>query len=165
MRRIKGQIAVEYIIFISVLLLFFQAIVFPNITFSENVVNDIYQATQTKQSVEKLANDISSFASSSGFGKRTVYFYLPSKGRIINCTDVGGIYNIQYSVDISPQNPRPPIANCSYDAVKNVVVCNYSKSVYMGGGNLTCPANIGPGYNGYLVIEKFNNGDVNVSFP
>lgn len=155
MKNIKGQIAIEYIILISILLLFFQAIVYPNVDFSENLVTDVYNITQTKQSIDKLSLEIDSFASSSNYGKRLVYFYLPSSSSFF-CDGS----NIKYEIRVSPQEPRPNITAC--DRTSNI--CYFSKQLYIGTLNLTCD-NIGPGYNGYLEIEKISTGDLNVKTP
>ncbi len=155
MKNKKGQIAIEYIIFISVLLLFFQAIVYPNINFSENVITDIYNATQTKQSIEKLAEGISSFSSSSGYGTRSVYFYLPNNGEFKGCVQGGGVTNLSYSVQLSQQNPKPSyISSCDVNAL-----CNFKRKIYIGKANITCTA-VGPGFNGYLKITKEEDGDI-----
>lgn len=154
MNNKKGQLAIEYIIFIAIVLLFFNIVLYPNIKYSENVVNDIYNITQTKQSVEKLGLEISSLASSPGYGKRFIYFYLP-KSSSINCDNINK--TIDYIISISNQEPKPPITNC--DPANNT--CEFQTRVFVS-GDLICDA-IGPGYNGYLTIEKSQNGDLNVS--
>jgi len=159
MRNKKGQIAIEYIILISILLLFFQAIIYPNVNFSENMVQDIHGITQTKQSIDKLSNDLSSFVSSSGYGKRLVYFYLPTSSKII-CDGT----TIDYNITISSQSPQPNISNCR--DVDNPNTCYFSKQLFIGSFSLNCPADgIGPGYNGYLEIEKTSAGVLNVEIP
>lgn len=157
MKNRNGQIAIEYIVLIAILLLFFQAVIYPNVTFSENMINDIYSITQTKQSFEKLGDDISSFSSTPGYGKRLVYFYLPSSSRITGCS--GGVdSNITYTINISSQTPKPNISACD----RNTNICTFEKQIFISGANITCE-NIGPGFNGYLSIEKFANGEFNVS--
>jgi len=155
MKNKKGQIAIEYIILISILLLFFQAILYPNILFSENVVGDIYSITQTKQSIDKLGEDLSSFASSPGYGKRLVYFYLPDDAKIIDCNNTDK--SINYQIKISSQNPKPNISEC--DHTNNI--CIFKKYVSVGNESFTCE-NIGPGFNNYLVIEKSVSGAIDV---
>jgi uncharacterized protein (UPF0333 family) len=157
MKKNKGQIAIEYIILISILLLFFQSIIYPNINFSENVVKDVYNITQTKQSLEKLGDDLSSFSSTPGYGKRIVYFYLPSSSQITDCNNTNNY--ITYEIRVSDQEPKPNIEAC--DRTTNI--CTFYKSLSIGSAtDITCD-NIGPGFNGYLIIEKKQNGDLNVS--
>lgn len=156
MKNIKGQIAIEYIILISILLLFFQAIIYPNIVFSENIVGDIYNITQTKQSIDKLGDDLASFASSPGYGKRLVYFYLPDNAKIISCDSA--TKTIEYQISISSQNPKPNISEC--DSATNV--CTFEKFVSIGDVSFTCDE-VGPGFNNYLVVDKTIEGDIDVS--
>ncbi len=157
MNKSKGQIAIEYIILISILLLFFQSIIYPNIVFSENVVKDVYNITQTKQSLEKLGDDLASFSSTPGYGKRLTYFYLPSSSQITDCNLTANY--IEYTIRVSEQEPKPNISACD----RNTNICTFYKSLAIGyNTNIYCDK-VGPGFNGYLVIEKLPNGDLNVS--
>lgn len=155
MKSKKGQLAIEYIIFIAIILLFFNIVLYPNIKYSENVITDIYNITQTKQSIDKLGDEISNLASAPGYGKRAVYFYLPVSSRILECNSIDK--KIVYQISFSNQEPKPPLSNC--DHTDNT--CDFSKFVHTE-HNLVCDS-IGPGYNGYLSIEKYQNGDINVS--
>lgn len=155
MKNIKGQIAIEYIILIAILLLFFQSVIYPNVTFSENMISDVYEITQTKQSMEKFGEDISSFSSTPGYGKRLFYLYLPKNASITSCNSAESTIN--YQIKISPQAPQPNIANCN----RATNICTFSKILYISSSPITCE-NIGPGFNGYLVVEKTSNGSIDV---
>jgi uncharacterized protein (UPF0333 family) len=155
MRNKKGQLAIEYIIFIAIILLFFNIVLYPNIKYSENVITDIYNISQTKQSIDALGDQLSNLASTPGYGKRAVYFYLPKSSRILECNNTDK--TIVYQISFSNQEPKPPLANC--DHTDNT--CEFYKIIHTD-SDLVCDL-IGPGYNGYLSIEKSENGDLNVS--
>jgi len=158
MKHIKGQIAIEYILFLAILLLFFQAIVYPNVNFSENVIKDVYGITQTKQSMDKLVNDVSTFASTPGYGARTIYLYLPDTAQIVECDNV--TKKLKYTILISNQEPKPNISACD----RNTNLCTFNLPLFVSDADITCEA-IGPGFNGYLQITKSNTGDLDVSRP
>jgi hypothetical protein len=152
----RAQIAIEYIIFIAIFLLFFQSILLPSTQFSENIVLDVFYLTQTKENIDLLADNITGFSNSSGFGKRTVYFYLPKTSKIISCDSTTKI--ITYEVMISSQNPKPAIPNCD----KETNICTFEKILYIGDSNISCDS-IGPGFGGYITIEKDElTGEINV---
>jgi len=146
----KGQIAIEYIIFIAIFLLFFQAMVKPSIDFAEYVINDVQSVAVTQENISKLANNISSFASSMGTGRVTINFYLPRTATLTGCNS----NEIKYEIGIS--NINPPPAACSGS------VCRFTKDIFIGGNVINCET-IGPGFTGVLVIEKNDTGDFNVS--
>lgn len=154
----KGQVAVEYIILISMLLLFFQAVLYPSVNFSENIIKDTSAITQTTTSINKLELSISSIVSSPGYGKRLTYFYLP-KNSTLSCDE----NSIHYNITISNQKPIPPLTNCVISQDKPNVNCSFSKEIY-GTPKLSCVTLVS-GYNGYLVIEKNENGEINVTPP
>jgi len=148
----KGQIAIEYLIFIAIFLLFFQAMVNPSINFAENVINDVQSVAVTQENVSKLADNISAFASSMGTGRVTMGFYLPKNATLASCSPT----EITYLVKISEMNPKPVACLYSSD-------CNFSKKIYIGTHNITCDV-IGPGFTGDLIIEKNSStGDFDVS--
>ena len=147
----KGQIAIEYIIFIAIFLLFFQAMVKPSIDFAEYVINDVQSVAVTQENTSKLANNISSFASSMGTGRVTMNFYLPKTATLIGCNSNEIVYEVQIS------NIKPTPISCD---VNNI--CKFQKDIFIGGNTIYCET-IGPGFTGVLVIEKSDTGDFNVS--
>jgi uncharacterized protein (UPF0333 family) len=146
----KAQIAIEYIIFIAIFLLFFQAVVKPSIDFAENVLTDVQSVAITQESMSKLADNISAFASSMGTGRVTMNLYLPKTAKLVSCSNT----EISYSVGISNVNPKP--VACDHG------VCNFKKDIFIGNQNINCDE-IGPGFSGVIVIEKTSTGDFNVS--
>jgi hypothetical protein len=59
---------------------------------------------------------------------------------------------------ISSQNPKPAIANCDNDTS----ICTFEKILYIGDSNISCDS-IGPGFGGYITIEKNETtGDIDV---
>ncbi len=152
----KAQIAIEYIVFIAIFLLFFQAIIYPSTTFAENIVQDVYALTQTKNNIDKLSDNIEGFANSIGYGKRTMFFYIPKNTTITNCDN--STKEINYEVNISDQQPKPSLSNCN----SSTNICTFTKKLYIGNTTLDCDV-IGPGFSGAIVIEKDEiSGDIDV---
>jgi uncharacterized protein (UPF0333 family) len=155
-KKNKAQIAIEYIIFLAIFLLFFQAVIYPNITFAENVVKDVSDLTYTKRSIDSLASTVEQFSNSLGYGQRSIYFYLPSSSTLLDCNNI--TKTIEYDVKISDQKPKPKIQNC--DPITNI--CFFKKELSIGNSNINCNR-LGPGYNGFLIIEKDDaTGDIDV---
>lgn len=146
----KGQLSIEIIVLLAIFLLFFQAMLLPSIEFSENVLKDTHTIVQTKKSIDSLSDNIEQFANSQGYGKRNIYFYLPSSAAI-SCDNTP---RISYKLRISPQKPVP--AGCDYEGG-----CGYTKNLYIS-NNISCN-NIGPGYNGTLTIEKSESGNITLT--
>ena len=141
-KKQKGQISIEYIIFIAIFLMFFQAVLYPSAIFAENIINDVSSLTQANQSIESLSNSIESLANSSGYGKRTMFFYLPDNTSMSFNTITK---SIEYSIDISDQNPQPQ--SCIGG------VCDFQEDLYIG--NLTIDPSsdqIIGGFSGKLII-------------
>jgi len=158
LKKSKAQISVEYLIFIAIFLLFFQAIILPAIYFSENVLKDTHAITETYVSINQLANNLQSFANSVGYGKRTVFFYLPRGSTLLDCNNI--TKKITYQIQISSQEPKPNILNCN----NTTNICTFEKQLYIGNTNITCER-LGPGFAGALTVTKDDvTGDLNV-FP
>ena len=154
----KAQISIEYLIFIAIFLLFFQAIILPAIYFSENVLKDTHAITQTYDNINKLSNNLEYFSNSVGYGKRIVFFYLPRESTLLDCNNI--TKEIIYQIKISPQKPKPNISNCDY----TTNICTFKKQLYIGNTNITCER-LGPGFAGALTVTKDDvTGDLNV-FP
>ena len=151
-KKDRAQIAIEFIVFLAIFLLFFQAIIMPNVTLAENVLKDVHSLTEAKQNISYLATNIEAFGNSNGFGKRTMFFIIPTN-TTISCSNSPN--KINYTVLISNQRPVP--SQCPNS------ICSFSRDIYLGNKNLYCD-NVGPGYSGPIVIEKNSVGDINVSF-
>ncbi len=147
----KGQIAIEYIIFIAIFLLFFQAVIKPSIDFAENIMSDVQSIAITQENVSRLADGVSSFASSMGTGKVTMNLYLPKNATITDCSSSA----ITYTITISNVNPKPAACN-------NTNFCEFTKAIFIGSHDITCDL-IGPGFTGDVLIEKQATGDFDVS--
>jgi len=151
-KKNKGQIAIEYIIFIAIFLLFFQAVVKPSVDFAESVINDVQSISVAKENVSNLADNINSLESSLGYGKRLMFFYLPNNATLTLCDES----QITYVVSISNAKPSPPNPPC------DVNVCSFGEDLYLGGHDISCEV-IGPGFTGNLILEKTEAGDIDVS--
>jgi len=149
----KGQLSIELIILLGIFLLFFQAMILPSIDFAENTLKDTHAIVQTKKSIDTLADNLEQFASSSGYGSRTMFFYLPNTTVITDCNNTSK--EINYKIQISTQKPTP--AGCDVNGV-----CLYSKTLNVI-NDLIC-SRIGPGYNGHIKISKLASGDLNISY-
>ncbi len=151
-KKIKGQIAIEYIVFIAIFLLFFQAILKPTVDFAEVVITDVQSVSVSKENMTNLANNINSLESSLGYGKRIMFLYLPGNAILTSCSDSALTYEITIS-KVKPDPPNPPCQNG---------ICTLSEDLYLGSNSISCDV-IGPGFTGNVVIEKTQIGDIDVS--
>jgi hypothetical protein len=145
----KGQLSIEIIILLAIFLLFFQAMIYPSIEFSENVIRDTQAIVVAKKNVEDLAVNIEQLASQDGYGRRPVYFYLPDNA-IMDCNSVSN--TIDYNVDISLQQPIP------YSCNTEPGHCVFRRAVVIP-EVLDCNV-IGPSYKGIITIHKAANGNI-----
>lgn len=149
----KGQLSIEIIILLAIFLLFFQAMIYPSIEFSENVIRDTQTIVLSQKSIEDLAVNIEQLAAQDGFGRRPIYFHLPDNA-ILDCNSTSK--TIDYNVNISLQQPVP--YRCNEPGL--VGLCMFSRTIYIP-GDLDCNM-IGPGYKGILFIEKLQDGNINI---
>ncbi len=154
----KGQVAIEYIVFIAIFLLFFQTAIKPSIDFAENILNDTYAIVETHNNIENLSQTIEGFSNSLSYGTRTMFFYLPNNSKIIDCNNNGTIHFINYQIQISDTQPNPTTPDCN----TTTDICTYSKQIFIGEKNLDCQP-IGPGYSGPIILNKSQIGDISVS--
>ena len=150
-KKIKGQISVEFIVLLAIFMLFFQATILPTIEFSENIIKDTYNLSKTSDSVSRLATHIENFSNSSGFGRRSIFFYLPDTAIISACDYDSGNPVIKYNVTISKQRPIPLTCN-------DQGVCNFVKKIESD-APISCEV-IGPGFSGAIILEKSETGEI-----
>ncbi len=150
LKNTKGQIAIEFIILVAILLLFFYSMLLPSIEFAEEVVDDTYKLVKTHESLTRLANNLESFSTNVGYGKRDIFIYLPGDAKITGCSGTNP-YDLQATVTISPNNVVTN--NCDSDTG----VCDINVSFYSALSTVTCNT-IPSGYRGYVTIEKTDAG-------
>ena len=152
----KGQIAIEFIILLALFLLFFYSMLLPSIEFAEEVVDDTYKIVKTHETINRLADQMESFSTTLGYGKRAIFIYLPGDARITGCEqEINGSkqYFIDANVTISKTNVNEE--KCDVDTGE----CNLQAEFYSGLDTIDCGA-IPPGYRGYIVIEKTTAGEL-----
>jgi hypothetical protein len=151
----KGQLSIEFIVILAIFLLFFQSVILPAINFSENVITDVHNISQTKKNVDFLSANIESFSANVGYGERAIFFYVPSAATLVSCSNSPA--KINYQIKISDQNPAPAVSDCN----ATTHTCLFSNELEIGNKSITCQE-IGPGYVGGIIIEKSSSGDLDV---
>jgi|GEM_PF-895733 len=144
-KKNKGQVAVEFIILLALLLLFFHSMLLPSIEFAEEVVSDTFILVKTQESMTRLANNLESFSTTVGEGKRQIFIYLPGDAIINGCSDEGPP-QLDATVTVSPRNAIA--RGCNLETG----VCNLKVPFYTG-LDVDC-GTIPTGYRGYITIEK-----------
>ncbi len=81
-KKQKGQVAIEFMLLIVIVLLYIQTILQPAIFESSNSLNDSTKIAEAVFAGKKLANEIDFIASSSGAAKTTITLFLPSDTNI-----------------------------------------------------------------------------------
>ena len=153
-KNIKAQISVEFIILLAIFMLFFQATILPTIEFSENIIKDTHSLSIASDNVSRLITHIENFSNSPGYGKRSVFFYLPENATITFCG--GSENNIKYNVKISTQNPIPLTCDSTGD-------CNFTKNIETSLDVSCLPTKIGPGFSGNIILEKTSTGEIKIN--
>lgn len=146
----KGQLSIEVIILLSIFLLFFQGMILPSLEFAENVLKDTHAIVQTKKNIDSLSNNIEELYYSSGYGKREVFFNLPTN-TIMVCNS--STKSLDYNVTISSQKPVP--SGCDENGV-----CVFFKELNVS--SISC-SKVGPGHTGSFIIEKAQNGNITLT--
>jgi uncharacterized protein (UPF0333 family) len=144
-KKSKGQIGIEFIVLIAMLLLFFYSMLLPTVEFSETVVNDTYNIVKTHEALTRIATHMESFSTSLGYGKRDIFIYLPGDARITGCSG-SNPYSLSATITVNPQNA---ILN---DCDPTTGVCNLNFEFYAGDDVICNP--IPSSYRGYITIEK-----------
>jgi uncharacterized protein (UPF0333 family) len=78
----KGQISIEYILLIIVLLVFIQSFIQPVFESSINASQDVSLVGQARSGAQKLVNALNFVGASPGDMKQTVDFFLPANSTL-----------------------------------------------------------------------------------
>lgn len=148
LKKSKGQIGIEFIILIAILLLFFYTMLLPTAEFAEDVVKDTYDLVKTHEALTRLAIHIESFSTSLGYGTREIFIYLPGDARITGCSGghSGDPYKLNATLTIAPENAI--LGSCD----RSTGVCDISVDFYTG-ATMNCDT-IPSSYRGYVTIKK-----------
>jgi len=78
----KGQISIEFILIMLIMLLYLVAVVQPTAALAANSTEDVARLSQTKFTAQKLGNSINELKSNEGHGKKTISLFVPKNSRI-----------------------------------------------------------------------------------
>jgi len=157
MKNRKGQVSIEFLLLLIIMLLYIQLIIMPTIDFSANYAEDAIRLGEARFSAEKLANTIDYIALSSGESKQTIKLFVP-KDANISCNANAAGNSIEFKVKISE-----PTADCPAPAGETYGECEMEIPL-MDGINLICVLDLKAAEKNILaVIEIWREGDtVNV---
>ena len=83
----KGQLSLEFVLIMVVILLFMQTIILPSVDIAVSSAKDVKKVSEVSFAAEKLADTINYVASSSGDTIHNVSVYIP-EGAALSCEDV-----------------------------------------------------------------------------
>ena len=89
----RGQVSIEFILIVTIALIYINAAVWPSIDISSKTAIDVKGVADTKVSAMKIANAVNEAATSSGDMKKTINVFLPTGGMILLQE---GSFEIQY---------------------------------------------------------------------
>lgn len=151
-KKSKGQIGIEFIVLIAILLLFFYTMLLPTVEFAEDVVQDTHNLVKTHEALTRLATHMESFSTSLGYGTRNIFIYLPGDARIVGCTG-SSPYILNATLTVDPTNAV--LGSCN----RTTGVCEVSVEFYAGDTVVCNP--LPSGYRGYVTINKdVTTGDI-----
>ena len=102
----NGQVSIEFILIVTIALIYINASVWPSVENSSNAAMDVKAIADTKVSAMKLANAVNEAGTSSGDMRKTVNIFIPKDGKI---TIAKGATKIDYDVLISYMNNYNPM--------------------------------------------------------
>jgi hypothetical protein len=105
----RGQISIEFILIITISLVYINVYVWEAVESSSQTATDIKAVADTKVSSMKLANALNEAATSSGNMKKTINLFLPENA-MITCNEPAE--SIDYSVMVSHMQWNPDVINC-----------------------------------------------------
>ncbi|MDO8538771.1 MAG: hypothetical protein Q7S21_07885 [archaeon] len=79
---IKGQVSVEFMLLIVIVLLYIQTVIQPSLQIAANSVNDSVRVGQARFAVEKIANAVEFAQSTYGTTKQTIKILIPKDSEI-----------------------------------------------------------------------------------
>lgn len=82
----KGQISIEYLLIISLMLLYITTIILPNVDLSSKAAKEIAGISQARLAAEKIANTANEVALSGERTRQTITVYAPA-GATIKCAN------------------------------------------------------------------------------
>lgn len=140
----KGQVAVEFMLLIIVMLLYLQIIIQPTLDFSAKAASDITNVAQTKLAAQTLANAVDEVYLSSS-GKQTLQLFIP-EAATIGCAANSITFRIIVSEDVE-------VSGCGVGTCSNAIATS---------AGISSPCGPIPSGAVTVVVEK-SNGKIYVS--
>lgn len=119
MKGSKGQISIEFIMLLLVILILFYAVVIPNLDFASFATQDVSRLSQTKLAAQELANSVETVSASAKGARQTITIFIPAKSEInLNCSTVpktivfSSIVDYSKGLDSLTSNNPPGSSKC-----------------------------------------------------
>ena len=90
--KMKGQISIEFIIILVIMLIYIQTMIQPMMDASINSTQEVNALGQTRSATEKLVNAVDFVALSASSTKQQIHFYLPANVTL-SCNDTGNEFS------------------------------------------------------------------------
>ena len=107
----KGQISLEFMLLISIMLLYISTIILPNVEIASSAAKEVAGVSQGRLAAEKIV-DTANFISLSGINSRqTIKIYIPQNASIdcdevgLTSADINFTYVLQNTEPITACNP------------------------------------------------------------
>jgi len=113
----KGQVSIEFILIVTIALIYVNAVVWPTVESSSQAAIDVKAVSDTKVSAMKLANAINEAETSSGNMKKTVNVFIPKDAKITITKNVNTISHETMVSYMNNFNPMEKIGNIGCDPV------------------------------------------------
>jgi hypothetical protein len=129
----KGQSSIEFILLVSIALIYISGVVMPASMVSRHSTEDLMQLAQARLAAEKLANSIDAIAASSGEAKMTISILLPARAMII-CHDptIPPYDGIDFNFWLTMDSSTPLLENtgaCPHDSTGKSVCTKRFKTM------------------------------------
>lgn len=121
---LKGQVSIEFVLIIVLMLMFIQTVIEPSVSGASNALEDIRQAGEIKAASQKLADSVDELALAPDGAVKTIFLFVP-KSSTITCDAANK--QIKYDTNLSSeatacQPPKETIIPADNDPKK----CTYA---------------------------------------
>lgn len=120
--KCKGQVALEFMMLLIIMLLYVQLIIIPNIEISAAAVEDTARLGEARFAAEKVVNAVNYMAITSGESKQTVSIFVPENAKLICTSDK----DLNIEVTLNPFLSAWEPVKCKNDGKDNVCVKSFS---------------------------------------
>jgi len=111
----KGQMAIEFILIVILMLLYIQTIILPSISIAEASVDDSTRVAQARFAAERLSSTLAYVDAVNGASRKTINIYVPGDTSL-KCDVSGADNTVSFTVKLNEELANRAVPLCTEDA-------------------------------------------------